>query len=282
MNIKMKIIASILNFRTLSSSIGQLCELTQRETSNATDYERVIQRDPALTANLLRLANSSYFGCQREVGDVRQAITLLGTQRVFELALSLSFSKTIPKKLAGYDLDSQRYWHHCSSTAVIAEQLVETLKLPPVEMLFTAGLLHDMGKLAIAQFLESHPMENDLPVIQGESGILDIEDKIMGTNHSGIGSLVASHWNLPDSIAHAARWHHLTHWAPSSCDIQRIDLVHVADRLAHGLEQESDPEDIFRSILPMSIERLGLTVETVADVTETVGENIESLQHLIK
>ncbi len=281
MNVKIKIIATILNFKTLPTTITQLCDLTRKDTSNAKDYERVIKKDPAMTANLLRLANSSYFGCQRHVGDVRQAITLLGSQRVFELALSLSFSKAIPSHLAGYGLSSLSFWHHCSSTAVIAEYLIKVLKMPPVEMLFTAGLLHDMGKLAISQYFEDNPTEEDILVFDGENDILEIEDRVLGTNHSGIGSLVASHWNLPDSIAHAARWHHLTHWTPESCDAHRIDLVHVADRLSHALERGDDGEMVMRSIAPASVERLGLTPELLDEVAENVSGSIESLQHLI-
>ncbi len=110
---------------------------------------RVIEHDPGLTANVLQLANSAYFGWTRTIKTVKQAITRLGTNRVFQMVLCMSVAPLVRKPIKGYDCDSEGLWQHSIATAICAEQVVAQLDLPGLEEAFTAGLLHDMGKVVL-------------------------------------------------------------------------------------------------------------------------------------
>ena len=104
---------------TLNVVVTELASLMRSDTANVKDFEKVIKPDPALTANLLRLANSAFFGLRRKVESVRQAISLLGTKRLFELATSASFQRVLPPKIPGYGIDSRAFYTHCIAVAVI-------------------------------------------------------------------------------------------------------------------------------------------------------------------
>ena len=134
--------------------MAKLSLLLGDERSGAADFERVIKPDPGMTANLLRAVNTAYFGLGREIASVRQAVTVVGTRRLFEIVASSSFSKIIPDRIPGYELDARAFWLHCVAVAVLGERVAGEISQRAPELTFTAGLLHDIGKIVIGTFLD--------------------------------------------------------------------------------------------------------------------------------
>lgn len=273
------ILKTVRDLPTLPSAVARLSSLVADPSANAEDFEAVIRPDPALTANLLRLANSAYFGLSREVGSVRQAVTLMGIKRVFELAASVSFTRVIPARIPGYGISAEDFWQHCVAVAALSERLAADLRVRVPDMTFTAGLLHDVGKIAVGAYLEKRPSALGDEV--GKEGVflIDAERALMGVDHAEVGEAIGAHWALPRVIVHGARWHHAPGDAPPEVNRTLVDLIHVSDGLAHALGLGADIGELSRRIDGTVIDRLGIGAprlervagETVADIRSMCG-----------
>ena len=261
-----QITAKVHSLPTLSSAIGQLSSLLQDEKASAADFERIIKPDPALTANLLRLTNSAYFGFSREITSVKQAIALLGTTRVFELATSLAFASVVPAVLVGYQMPAETYWQHSIAVAVLADSLRKEVRLDVPDLAFTSGLLHDIGKLVIGSFLAGLP-DLEVETLRGDGlPFVEIEQKALGTDHAEVGMLVASRWNLPEVIIHSTRFHHTPEEAPNPRHRALMNMIYAADKLAYSLGYPAT-DIVCETEIPTELpERLGVKMERLQQI----------------
>jgi len=250
----------------LDASVAKLAKLVQDPDSSLGAFENVIRPDPALTANLLKLANSALYSSTTKVVSVRDAIARVGTRRVWETATAGAFGRTLPKVLSGYDVDAVGFWRHSVAVAVFAEAIARGAHLAAAPAAFTAGLLHDMGKLVIADFLAPERVELLDRLERGKLSMLAAEQELLGTDHAQVGEAVATRWGLPEELVAAARWHHEPLKAPDTRLQELAGAVHVANGLAHamgfgcdigGLHRRTDPAILARMQLdPSKLERL--------------------------
>jgi HD-like signal output (HDOD) protein len=146
MNPRDRVLAQLKRLPTLPAAAARISDLAHDDTASARDWEMAIKPDPALTANLLRLANSSFFGYRGQIESARHAITLLGTKRVFDAAMGAGFAKVIPTSIPGYGLSAPAFWQHSTAVAILSERLAARLLGGAPALAFTSGLLHDIGK----------------------------------------------------------------------------------------------------------------------------------------
>ncbi len=270
------VLSRVKELPALSATALRLAELARDARSGAADFERVVRPDPALTANLLRVANSAYFGLRCRAESVRQAVTVLGVKRVSEVAAAVALAPVIPSRLPGYELEASAFWLHSVAVAVLAERLSLQLGLRCPELTFTAGLLHDIGKLAIGAFVA-----DDAPSIlirtRGGLPFVAAEQAVLGVDHGQVGGLMAEAWSLPPAAAAAARWHHAPGAAPEGAPQALIDLVHVADGLAHTLGLGADAGELARGVDAGVEDRLGFRVR---DLEQTAGKSLDEIREL--
>jgi HD-like signal output (HDOD) protein len=179
------ILASIKKLPTFSPTVVRLAQLLGDEEAGPGEYEAVVQVDPALTANVLRMANSAHFGFSRKIGNVREAITLLGTRRLFELGALSAAQAVVPATLPGYGIDSHVYWCHSVAVAVLSERLAKERHLAIPTLTFTAGLLHDIGKLVISSFLASQIETLRQQLSQRTTSLVECERELLGWRRPG-------------------------------------------------------------------------------------------------
>jgi putative nucleotidyltransferase with HDIG domain len=273
------VLAGVKELPTLSAAAVRLAALARDPRSSAADFEGVIRPDPALTANLLRVANSAYFGLRSRAGSVRQAITLLGLKRVSEVAAAAALAPVIPARLPGYELAAPGFWLHSVAVAVLSERLAQELRLRPPDLTFTAGLLHDMGKLAIGAFV-GRASGAILERARGGRAFVDAERAVLGVDHAEVGAAVARAWSLPPVLADAARWHHAPGETPPEADRLLVDLVHAADALAHALGLGADAGELARSVDPGAQARLRLRPRRLEHVAGDCLDEIRELAGL--
>jgi putative nucleotidyltransferase with HDIG domain len=260
---------------TLPASYYRVVQLANRETSSAVDFEEAMKPDPALTANVLRLANSALFGVPRSISSIRHAVAMLGTRRVVQAALGAAMGRVVPDELPGYGMDAGEYWRHSVAVAVYTSRLAQELKYKDQGEAFTAGLLHDIGKLMVGIFLAEN-LDGVLQKVRLENNIfVTAEELVLGVDHAKVGELVASKWQLPSAIAHVVRYHH----EPSAAEEDQalVDMVHVADCLAHSVGFGTDVGELSRSIDESSMVRLGLATRQLEAIASEALLEIDDL-----
>jgi putative nucleotidyltransferase with HDIG domain len=245
----------------------KLLALVDDSGVSVAQIESILRQDPGLTANLLKLANSAYFGFPSTIGSVRQAVTLLGLKRLLQLVIFTCTGALIGQTVSGYDLPAGELWRHSLAVSVAAEGLVRELKLDAAEEIFTAALLHDVGKIILGQFVQDEyakivqALDQELPFETAETIVL-------GANHAEIGAQVLSKWSFPESIVNAVRWHHDPEKA--DCVDPMLDIVHVANMLCLMIGIGVGREGLHYQPSPMVTKRLGLAtphLEKVASQT---------------
>jgi putative nucleotidyltransferase with HDIG domain len=218
----------IKTFPGMPGAALKLLALADDADVTVQQIEGILRQDAGLTANLLKLANSAYFGIPSKVGSVRQAVILLGLKRLVQMVIAACTSAIMDRSVPGYDLPAGELWRHSLAVSVAAEGLVRELKMKAAEEIFTAALLHDVGKLILGQFVQDDYGKIEMALAQGLP-FETAEAIVLGTDHAAIGAEVLSKWSLPAGIVHAVRWHH----APEKAERvdTMLDIVHVANVL---------------------------------------------------
>ena len=160
-----------------------------------------IGQDPPMVVRILRIANSPFYGMSREISSLRQAIVLLGLNRVRDMLLGVCYMKILPVRHK--DFDYPLFWHHSMAVADCARQLASYTGTGQ-DIAFTAGLLHDIGLLVIVLLF---PDDFSRIINEPHTNRVETERRIMGFNHTEIGSKAAKYWNLPVAIQEAIEQH---------------------------------------------------------------------------
>ena len=225
---KREIISKMKSFPSMSGIAAKVLKLLDDPDSSAGQVEQLLKQDPSLTANLLKLTNSAYFGIPSKVGSVRHAIAMLGWKRLSKLVMAACVSAITDRKIPGYDLPPGVLWQHSVAVSVTAEGLMRELKVAESDEIFTAALLHDLGKLILGGFVEKELKEIEKVAARGIPFQM-AEQEVLGTDHAEIGALMLESWSFPPNLVSAVRWHHDPDSAPETSSM--TDIVHVANVL---------------------------------------------------
>ncbi|MFO7817071.1 MAG: HDOD domain-containing protein [Thermodesulfobacteriota bacterium] len=231
-----------------------------REDSIASmeDISRTISEDQGLTARILKRVNSAYYGLQAQVSTVSRAVSILGFTQIRDIVLSIGL-KTVTQKIDLKLIDLLQYWHHQSSTALLARNIAREAGYEEPDDLFTIGILHDLGKLITVIYnkdawiqINNLARKEDLPLHVAE-------DKFWGIDHALIGGMLLQQWNLPDWVTEPVNWHHAPEMA-SSRHRFASRIIHVANSLNHFMNNESGQK------IDPQLERLALERVKAEDI----------------
>ncbi len=272
----LKIMARVEAFPTMPGAAAKVLFLIEDPDVSASQIEEALRYDAGLTANILKVTNSAYFGVAQEVGSVKRAVILLGAKRVVQIIIASCVTSIMDKEIVGYDLSSGELWWHSIAVSVAAEILVKELNIPQIEEIFTAALLHDVGKLILGEFIKNDLTKFNIKGSEGKA-FQEIEREVLGTDHAEIGAHILKNWSFPQEIVDAVRWHH----DPDSAETQStlLDIVHIADVLclmigigigSEGLQYQPSPSVTKR--LKLNAKHLEIvasrTLESVYELTE--------------
>lgn len=206
---------------------------TDRSESNAASVATKLHRDQALTSRVLRLANSSFYGLSRRVSDASEAVVVLGMRTVRSLSVLAGAYPMLSLHKNCYGVEGNGLWEHSYAVATGAQILAARSRKAMDDAAFTAGLLHNIGKLMLAAWLEQKWVGMATLAADESKSFDELERQIVGFDHADVGAHLAETWNLPPDIVSAIRFHH----RPSECADARclVACVHVADFLAMSL-----------------------------------------------
>ncbi len=280
MTVRNDILAKVRSVPSMPSVVVKLRKYLSDPEVSFEELAKVIEYDPGLTANLLQLANSAYFGWSRRIKTVKEAITRLGTNRIFQMVLCMSVAPLVRKPVKGYDMESDGLWQHSIATAICAEQLAKIKNIPGSEEAFTAGLLHDMGKILLGTFVEvdDQPIK-DLVTNEGLS-FNEAERQVLGIDHAEAAAELLKYWKLPENVVAAARWHHSPGEAEEKFR-EIVDLVHVADILCIRMGWGLGSDGPLYCLDQEAEDRLSIGPEMEDQVTDIVGAAIDDFKSLL-
>lgn len=224
------------------ASLPEVCmqvqALADDPTSTAEELGAIIGRDTALTARLLKLVNSAFFGFPARVETVSRAVTLAGMQQLRSLALAVSAVEVF-RDLPPEKVSMVSFWSHSVFCGLLARELSCDCRVLHAERLFVAGLLHDIGRLLIYSRLPEEAAEIHRRLGAGGGNLCAIERDVLGFDHADTGAALLASWGLPAALQSAVAHHHGPHLAESG----RLEaaLVQIADAASHALESSDEP-----------------------------------------
>ena len=230
-------------------------EMVNDPTSSFSDIAQVVNLDTALSARLLRIVNSSFYSFPSNIETVTQAITVIGTEQLHNLALAttiISNFKGIPDKMLNMNL----FWQHSIGVAIVARNLAIHCRETNPERFYLAGILHDIGRLII---LENLPNEaSEIITRHNKIGgiVLEIEREVLGFDHGEVGAALAKNWGLPLSLEEIIGNHH----SPSLSNRYPLEttIIHLADIIAKAMGLGSSGDIYVPPLDEKSWEQLGL------------------------
>ncbi len=227
---------SINNIPTLPSLASQLLELLGSVNVSMTKISKIMEVDPSMTAKVLKTVNSAYYGLRKKVDTLRMAFVILGLNEVSDIVLGLSVVQTFSTK-TNTEFDLKRFLEHSAITANISKKLTKLFRIPTHGEEFTAGILHNIGKTIIHQYLEEDSKKIiDLVKNHGLSE-LEAERIILDSDHCEIGSWLGKKWKLPTGIIQTIEYHHHPEAFPTNL---LVPIVNIADSYANEFGYKQD------------------------------------------
>ncbi|MBN2467042.1 MAG: HDOD domain-containing protein [Deltaproteobacteria bacterium] len=274
---KSQIIAGTKAIPALPRAATKLFEMLQNPDADMAEIEGILRFEPGLTANILKLTNSAYFGLPNKVGSIRQALVLLGRERLVELTMVTCAGALMWKSVPGYNLSPGELWRHSIAVSLAAEGLVKVLNLPEDKRVFTAALLHDIGKLVMGDWIKGDIEKIDELTAQGTS--FEVAERlVLGTDHAEIGAEILKSWAFPQELVMAVRWHHQPERADEPSTM--VDIVHVANVLCLMIGIGIGIEGLRYELSSSATEKLGLKPADIEQVASSTLQWVDELGNI--
>jgi putative nucleotidyltransferase with HDIG domain len=276
----LELISSFRDIPTIPEVLARIWQLVDDPRSSASDLEKVVSMEPPLAAKVLRLANSPYYGGRGRIKDVQTAITSLGFHTLRNLAICLSVASALGQRESSVSIvDHRALWQHSVAVAVLARAVgAEVGDVEPDEV-FSAGLLHDLGKFVISLGRPEAYAE-----VVRRSAAIDLsleaaETSVLGFDHAAVGSGFAERWHFPPRLRELILRHHEE---PSGELTREKHVLRLADSLSHELH----PVQIVgieerHAIDPIDLDRLGLGVDWVDVSRDGLPERVSEAQEFM-
>jgi HD-like signal output (HDOD) protein len=258
-----EVIRQEMELASLPDIFHQISESLKNPRSSAAYVAEVISKDVSLSAKLLKMVNTPFYGFPSEIDTLSRAVTIVGTNQLVNLALGVSVISAfegIPEKF----FTLKDFWLHSVMCGIVARLVANRLGMEGDEKFFVAGLLHDIGRLII---LRNHIIEATEVLRQatvGRKGLVEVERSVWGCTHADIGGRMLKHWRLPAFLEVLVHHHH----TPAEASMVReASVVHVADFIAHALAMGSSGASLVPELNTNAWQLLGLDKQDLADIS---------------
>ena len=273
-----RIIQDLGQIPTMPTIAAKVMQIVNDPHSSAEDVAKFISRDVALTSKVLRLANSAFYGIPRTISSVNSAIVILGFNTIRSRVLSASVLKVFPAKPGLVAFDRKAFWKHSFMVGIASRmvaQIYRKRKLVDMETAFSAGLLHDIGKIILEQFSN----DDYLPVLKAakDQGIpLYMAEKAMlGMSHADVSGMLVDKWQMPNELKSPIVNHHSPMEDKASQDMACI--VHYANHLCHLKGSGCMANETYAPLAAEAAAVLGLGI-TEEELLEELEKHIQEAE----
>jgi putative nucleotidyltransferase with HDIG domain len=226
---------------SLPQTLAEVLRIVRDDRSTADDLAEALMKDPALTARTLRVVNSAFYGGDRKIGSMTQAVTTLGLRQITALALSSSVYNLADKWQTNFD--RIKFWRHALEVAIASRMIAEQAGYRQIEEAFVAGLLHDIGLLIL-----DHSFPEQSSQVWKEASrhgnLTDVEQETWGTDHARVGQFILEQWQLPEDICRAVGAHHAV-FVPGTDDQELVlgQVVCLANMVSRFTVADLEKQD---------------------------------------
>jgi HD-like signal output (HDOD) protein len=275
MALKAKILRSLVNLPPMPHIILKARDILSDPESSLKDLAKVIETDQAMVAKVLTLANSAYYGVSGMISSIPHASVLLGQKTLGQMITISASSALLSKKLRGYEIEPQEMWKHSLACAFAAKRIAGLNNEAMVEDAFTAGLLHDAGKIILDPYVFNNKKEFKQFDSQKRRPLFETEKAIIGFDHAEIMSRACRLWRFPEVQVSAIRYHH-----QPCCSAENMlaCMIHLADVVAKfAVFPAGRPADLDQ-IAPDVLELLNIAQPDLSDLATAVADDVRNIE----
>jgi putative nucleotidyltransferase with HDIG domain len=259
---------AVRNLKPIPQIALKLLRMINEDLYEIDDLTEEIRKDQVISAKTLQLCNSAMFSNRKKIESLEHAVVMLGRHLLMKFVISASINGFFSQCGMGYSHCKGGIFHHAVSTAVVAEKLASlTGKISP-SLAYTAGLLHDIGKVALDQYIYA-----DFPLFYRQlndekQNLIEVEKNVFGIDHTEVGGDLAHSWSLPESLVETVRYHHM----PEN-SVQHTELVHIvylADLLMSRFNTSLELERINTEALSSRLKTIGFSIDRFPEIVDFI------------
>lgn len=261
----------ITKLPTLPVVAQEIMNILEEDTTTAATLEKIILKDPPISAKILSVANSAFFGFRTQTVDIRSAIIRIGFSNVKNIALGISLMTVLEDKSYRHVLDYSRIFDHSTTVGLTARHLLKGLNLKVPGGLFINGMLHDIGFVVLNRFFSDSYLKV-MEMFESKQSLLEAETAVFGFTHGDIGTWLVDKWNLPEGIVEVTRYHH----APGKANkyVKQTAVIHIADYIVSKHLKSVIKSDPGYLLDPASLDILGISEDDFKDLEAQVTVDV--------
>jgi putative nucleotidyltransferase with HDIG domain len=269
--------------------IVELLKALDDENTNMNVISRIIAKDPAMSMNVLKVANSAFYRLTNKVATVDHAVRMLGVKELGMICVSCGAYQALKPPAGTQTFDLEEFWRHSVATGVIARKICGELAVGDRNAIYFGGLLHDIGKVVLDRF--AHELYRIVIQVTHEECLpmIDAEKRIIGESHDAIGGLIMERWRFPSTLADVARYHHALRQCPEETR-PTVAVCSLADELARvryfgfGGDRSGivlEETEAFRVLAGISPAILGIDIFKLICDLETADDEIIEMEKIL-
>jgi len=259
--------------------VQKVLHLVDDPKSSAEDLVGVIQYDQALTAQILRVCNSAYFGLRRPIHSIREALVRIGFNQLLEIIMSYGSAYLFSRAYQGYDLAEGDLWRHSVASALLSQIISKHVNQEKTTVQFTAALLHDIGKIMLNEHVKENFPEIQKLVHEKNYSFIEAERAVLGTDHAEVGGKISEKWQFPQVLAFGIQYHHSPFLAPS--DQELVSLIYLCDVIAMMTGFGGGADGLAYHGQKKIMKQHGLTAKDVEQIISQLEDRLHQVESLL-
>ncbi|MCG8550286.1 MAG: HDOD domain-containing protein [Desulfobacterales bacterium] len=273
-------IREIKDLTPIPTVANRLLEMVEEPDSSMNDIAQIIQYDPVMTVDILKTCNSAYMGLKMPAESISDAVNMLGTDQIIELALVKSSAKVLSGDRKGYGLEQGDMWRYSVSSAVIAKEVAAQLGLNNKSTIFTAALIKDIGKIILEKYVSKDFKKINTLVKESNYSFREAEKKVIGIDHAEMGALIAKAWKFSPRMIKLIHHHHLRD--ESMMNDKEIAAVYLADCICMMVGNGVGADGLSYRFKDQIMKMHGISHSDVTGIIAEFGVNINEVNVLLK
>lgn len=276
-----QIIANLDQLPSMPLVVSKIINMVNDPEINFKLVADELSKDQAITTDILRICNSAYYSQGKEITSVDRAIVTLGIKEVKDIVVVSTTKLVLNKPILGYDLEKGELWKHNLIVAMLAKKIAVMKKQRPLaDVVFTGGIIHDVGKTILALYVANTFKEILATTQEKQIPFSVAEHEVMGFDHQEIGEKILEKWQFPEVLRAIVRYHHQPDLAPKQFQMQ-VSIVHIANTIALMAGIGIGSDGLYHELSENAVKTVGMTQDELEQLFGNVPETLKQAQAML-